>query len=399
MRRTPRDLSRRVQWIPEKACYRFKYRDPFSGKPKLLYCVPERFREAGIPLEDPAVVRKPTKHAEALVKRLQGLFLASLGSVRLNRGMTDAPTISAAIEDYFRLYTKQSPGYRATLRRIFEEFQEIVGDKPVDQIVNHDLSAFEEHLGGRLGVVSVRSYIRQLSMLITYCWKNGWIRKDPRATYRLPKETPKDPNPFSRDELEKFFAAMEPKAFDHLRWMGVGMLCLGLRPIELEHARWEDLNVGERLLFIRKSHPNKMPQACQNQPIPLVAWPMFVERKEKEGLIWTARFGGECTMGAQSRARRTVQNRLPDFQWKRFRKSYATILQEHGNDDVIVSRLLRHSAGGKNISVAQRHYIGRNDRFLRSIVDEAFDDLRGLGPFPAAAAPARHPDAPEVRSA
>ena len=43
---------------------------------------------------------------------------------------------------------------------------------------------------------------------------------------------------------------------------------LGLRPVELRYAEWEDVNWDKRFLFIRRSHANKTPQACQNQPIP-----------------------------------------------------------------------------------------------------------------------------------
>ena len=72
------------------------------------------------------------------------------------------------------------------------------------------------------------------------------------------------------------------------------------------------------------------------------------------------------------RALRALKKDIPGFQWKRFRKSYATILGEAGNDVLVVSRLLRHSAGGKNATIAQRHYIGRSQEHLRDLVDEAF---------------------------
>jgi hypothetical protein len=34
--------------------------------------------------------------------------------------------------------------------------------------------------------------------------------------------------------------------------------------------------------------------------------------------------------------------------------------------------VLRHSAGGKKLSIAAKHYLGRSDRYLRDVVDEAF---------------------------
>jgi hypothetical protein len=69
---------------------------------------------------------------------------------------------------------------------------------------------------------------------------------------------------------------------------------------------------------------------------------------------------------------------VPNFTWKRFRKTFATILHDAGNEDIVVSRLLRHSAGGKNVSVAQRHYVGRSGALLRTAVDEAFARYAGL---------------------
>ena len=54
-------------------------------------------------------------------------------------------------------------------------------------------------------------------------------------------------------------------------------------------------------------------------------------------------------------------------EWKRFRKTFATILEQAGNDVVVVE-----SAGGKNVTMAQRHYIGKSQKYLRQVVDEGF---------------------------
>ena len=384
MKRAPRELSNTLEWFPSRSCFRFKFRDPHTQKVRYLYCTASKFDDAGIDLPSADAVRKNTKKAKGLARRLQTVFLHSLARLTPQPVGSGAPTLSEAAAHYFQLYN-QSADYRATLRRIFAEFTEVVGDKPCDKLQDHDLKRFELVLADRVGPVSVRSYIRQLGMLINFIVKKGWVRVDPRLTYRLPRETQTAPNPFSLDELKRFFAVVSnpkhSKNWNHLEWMGIGMLCLGLRPVELEYARWEDVNFDQRFLYVAKSHANKMPQACQNQPIPLIAWPHFVERRQDSGLIWTSFFGGPCTKAAQSRARRSLQNQLPGFTWKRFRKTFATLLTENGNDVVIVSRLLRQSAGGKNVSVAQRHYIGKSDHYLRDTVDEAFASYLGLGPF------------------
>lgn len=388
MARAPRQLTHSLEWFPAKRCFRFRFRDPFTGKRKYLYCTPGRFEQAGIALSNPEAVRKQTKKAEALASKLRTTFLASLGSVRPPaEGDQRPPVLSRACDEYFSLYS-QSPRYRASLKRLFEEFREVVGDKRFDRVTDKDLKAFEESLAQRVQRVTVRSYMRQLFMLINFACKKQWVLRDPRLTYRLPKEELKEPDPFSQDELEQFFKVVRqpvshhPKGWEFVEWMGVGMLCLGLRPIELEHARWEDVNWDERFLFVRRSHPNKMPQACQNQPIPLSAWPLFKARKQPSGLVWTSYYGRACTPGVQSKARTNLQKSMPSFQWKRFRKTFATMLEQEGNDVVLVSRLLRQSAGGKNVTVAQRHYIGKSHAYLRRVVDDAFAHLSGLGPFP-----------------
>lgn len=43
-----------------------------------------------------------------------------------------------------------------------------------------------------------------------------------------------------------------------------------------------------------------------------------------------------------------------------------------------ISRLLRHSLGGKNVSIAARHYVSHEVKRLRGIVDLAFAEVPGL---------------------
>ncbi len=41
-------------------------------------------------------------------------------------------------------------------------------------------------------------------MLPRFGIRKGWLKADPRLTYRLPREHLRAPNPFSDDELEAF---------------------------------------------------------------------------------------------------------------------------------------------------------------------------------------------------
>lgn len=410
-----RELTSKIYWFKERFCWRFPYRDPTTHERKFLFCTADKFAKAGIDLPFPDVVRKNTQSALGYCQRLQDVFLRGLNAIEPQpeptpiaalaiadppRTMPDAvPTLSAAIEAYFDLYSK-SPSYEKGLRAIFGDFTKVVGDRPLDAIRDTDLKLYERHLAGRVGRTSVRSYLRQLGMLIHFGVRKGWIRLDPRLTYKLPKEELKEPDPFSKEELAKFFEIVrspvsgQRKGWSHLEWIGTGLLHLGLRPIELMHAEWDDVNFEERFLYVRRSHPNKMPQACQNQPIPNVIWPMFEARGRvmrdgaivtRTGLIWTGPGGVPANPDLLARGRATVQEKLPKFQWKRFRKTYATILERAGNDVVTVSRLLRQSAGGKNVTMAQRHYIGKSQKILRQVVDDALAGRGETGPVSATA--------------
>ena len=126
------------------------------------------------------------------------------------------------------------------------------------------------------------------------------------------------------------------------------------------------------MLWIDKSHGAKEREARQYQPIPLAVWPLFEERHRKRGPIWTNSDGEQLTRDALASARRALAKQVPEFRWRRFRKTYATILSESGADSIVVSRLLRHSAGGRSGTMAGKHCVGQSLRFLRTVVDAAF---------------------------
>lgn len=392
MTRALREISDAMLWFEQRSCWRFAYRDPFSLERKFVMCVPEKFQELGVPLADPMIVRRPTKLAMEHCAKLQRAFLDGLRQVRPETFETATPTLSVAIEKFHAMYDHRAPSYKAGLRAICGEFLEAVGDKPMDRITDEDLKAYERRIAQRVCTTSVRSYLRQLAMFIQFAVRKGWIKEDPRLTFRMPREEIRDPNPFTDDELAKYFELCRapvpghPKGWRYLEFVGTGLLCLGLRPIELLLARWENVDFAERFIFVARSHGAKERQARQLQPIPLAAMPAFESHRKASGPLWPGYFGEPVSVGILHRARESIQRQLPGFTWKRFRKTFATIVSAR-NDDMMVNRLLRHSAGGKNTSMAQRHYVGRSTELLRTAVDEAFEPYAAMV-SPNAAAPA-----------
>lgn len=376
-----RTLSDKIYWFAHGKCFRFPYRDPYSGKRKFLNCTPDRFASAGIHLPSSDIVRMRTKTAEDLARKLRDAFMRSLTTIKPGAAPEEVPMLSAAIEKFFEL-RDQSAGYRKTLRYIFNEFKDTIGDRRMDQIRDEDLKAFERRIAKRCGRTTTRAYLKQLGMLIHFALRKGWIRNDPRVGYKLPREKLTEPNPFSKDDLKRFFEVCKTRGpsrgWAHLEWLGTGLLTLGLRPVEAMFADWRNINWDERLLWIDKSHAEKEEQARTWVPIPLSVWPEFVARKKERGPIWLAYFGEAMTERSMDRARKSVAKQMDGFTWRRFRRTFASMLAESGNDLMIVSRLLRHSLGGKNISVAQKNYIGHEIKRLRDVVDAAFAGVPAL---------------------
>lgn len=205
--RSQRQLNRDVTWYEQRRCWRFKYRDPQTGARRFINCNPGKFEQAGIHLDDPGIVRKQTKRSFALARQLQARFFESLPYAGPQTTEAATPTLTAAIESYFGLFDHHAPSYGRTLRFIFAEFRDVTGDKPFDQIDDGDLKAYERHLTRRnLSRTTIRSYIKQVGMLLHFGLRKGWLRQDPRLTYRLPREELKAPNPLTDVELDAFFS-------------------------------------------------------------------------------------------------------------------------------------------------------------------------------------------------
>ena len=109
MTRAARPLNTEITWFDQRRCYRFKYRDPFTGERKFINANAGQFEAAGIPLPDPEIVRKPTKTALTLAKQLQISFYASLQAVRPESFAASAPMISGAFDQTSAVAFRLSP--------------------------------------------------------------------------------------------------------------------------------------------------------------------------------------------------------------------------------------------------------------------------------------------------
>lgn len=410
---TRRRLSHRLTWFPQRQCFRFRFRDPHTDALRYCYCMPERFREARIPIESDDVVRKNTKKAEQLAKRLRAAVLETMAHIVPDEmGAAQTPLVSRAAAAFMEMNDHQDEGYRRAIARILAEFAESVDDKPCAELEDADLKRFEKRYDDHAPSTK-RRYMTYVGMLTNFVVAKRWVSVDPRATYKAPKVPESEANPFTMTEVSTFFdqvakgrpftrggriTSRRKDLWAHLEWVGIGLVSLGLRQVEMVQAEWEKVDWKNRLLFIDKSHGAKERHARGWQPVPLIAWPFFESHRQSSGLIWTQPEGKPIdnrhlgTIG-----RHIARHIIPGFQWRRFRSTYASFLTQRGVESGTVSRLLRHSTGGPSSSVAEQHYIRRDLLYLRDVVDDAFQAFAGVGPFPEASGRGRRMRSEERR--
>ena len=366
---------RRVGVYPHgNSGWKIQVKNHKTGKWKQLTATRRRFEALRIPLRNPRAITKTD--AYRLKQKYEDLLWQENG---LSIERTE---FQDAIDDYLK-FQQNAQKYLHDKERVLGEFAAIVGDIPLAEITKAHLKEFENHLRDRLlhgkerlKINTIIRYLVYVKSFFNYCYREGWIFRSPFFNYRLPREdSAPEIKPFSLDEVSdivRFLRGNEPQNREYAVWIIAGFSGLGLRLIELRLLNWEVFDAKERFVHITES---KNLESRRPQPVPLSLEPLFLEQRKKSGPMFPAMAGQRISQNQMASLGKKIASQFSGFAWRRFRKTYSTLLQTAGVDSLIIDRLLGHSSRSSAIRVSARHYIGKEYGFYRSLVDKALEPL------------------------
>jgi integrase len=118
------------------------------------------------------------------------------------RGIERGATSVKDACDRFIAYAEASYFKPATIGKYKLLFEELKTEfKKLDEMTTASLSEYRE--GWECGQVTARGKIGRLRAFFNFCAERGWVRKNPAAGMKLPKEKFRPKIPYSKAELEK----------------------------------------------------------------------------------------------------------------------------------------------------------------------------------------------------
>ena len=102
-----------------------------------------------------------------------------------------------------------------------------------------------------LSTKSIRDIINILASILTTCIRQGLIHENPAKWLEIGKNNISDPNPFTLQEIEKICTTATHDIA--ARNLAQFMLWTGPRPSEALGLAWEDVNMKEGYLYIRRA--------------------------------------------------------------------------------------------------------------------------------------------------
>ena len=117
----------------------------------------------------------------------------------------------------------------------------------VDRITDLDVEDFWQAM--KLSPTTTNNYLSMLSGIFTLAMKRKYITTNPVTTADRPKGDPKEPEPLSVDEVERFLEAVN----SHYRDYFEVAFFTGLRHCEMTALRWVNVDLKNGIIKVRES--------------------------------------------------------------------------------------------------------------------------------------------------
>jgi len=362
--------------------WRIQIKDPKTGKWKQIVATRKRFLALNVPFKNSDQITK--SEAYCLKQKYEEI---------LHQEQTYNPpehrvTLNEAIKEYLK-YQRNTPDFLKDKKRVLGEFLDITENQPLTDVNKTHIRSFEEYLrmeraggpckGRQMHPSSVARYLRYVRSFFNFCYREGWIFRSPFLNYPLPRDKSTPIKVYTLTELKKIVDWLRENVSNQEReyviWIITGFIGLGLRSIELQGLDWKKFDPKERFIHISES---KNPESCRSQPVPLCLMELFKSKMNKSGPMFLTRSGNRTSKSQMQSLRKRITKHYPGFTWQRLRRTYATLLQAAGIDSMIIDRLLGHSLRSSPLRISAMHYIGKEYKFYRSLVDQALKPLEKI---------------------
>jgi integrase len=291
-----------------------------------------------------------------------------------------------AIEDYLLTKSDLRPASYAKYSFVLLElkkFAQAIGLKYIDEftpdhatLLYNELIKEKETIRGKQKIkarakpktvnfflVAVRAFFQQEFI-------KEHIKRNPMLHIRNLKVEKRKPEFYTKEELKSFFAQPMDDAY---RLAFMGLLFTGMRFAELANITWEDIDFGNRLLFVRPKENFKTKTSNSERAIPLniIMYELLVKyypNRLSEEYVFTSPKGfqiRERKMLAMCKAIAQKAGITNNAYLHKFRHTYATMLIHSGVKIQNIKELLGHWS----VSETER-YAHNNSNHLHQDVSE-----------------------------
>lgn len=276
-----------------------------------------------------------------------------------------SPSLWAFLQDYE--LSQRSESYNL-MKQTLEEFEKFVKKQDVASITRIDLLKYKQWLinRGRSPRTAGNKMLRVNQFL------RSVMKLEPGkglVTVKDAKYVETEPEIFTQDELDKFFAACTEFQLCVFKTF----LMSGLRKQELENLEWDDINWTAGTLKVC-AKPGFSPKTWEERTIevPSDLLGLLCERKDttiKGNYVFGTRNGNKYTHAWDDCQEIAKKAGVKGAHPHRFRATYATRLLQAGVDLKTVQKLLGH----KNLESTMRYLAKAQSHAVRAKVDAVWN--------------------------
>src|SRR5690625_659164 len=277
------------------------------------------------------------------------------------RDRKDEITLKEAVALYLRRFEQQGKRSVYNVRNTLELFEKEHPRAYLMDVTARDVRAFVYR--SDFADWTKRGYYTKLATFMGFAVKEGWIRQAPTDEVERPKVADRKPVYMSHNEYNRFLEVVEKEIVRYgdgrLEWLrdflklGVGS---GLRPNELRHLRWRDVDLDKGVIHVTQ-YGEYRTKSGKDRSVPMFppAREVRESRPRTHELILTGMGGGllnKRMIGRSFSSVREMAGLRPEITPKTTRSTFGSWLASKGTPLIRIRDWMGHAS----IQTTENHY-------------------------------------------